>query len=84
MKWQLPSSERLMVVACVMALVGLALMLWSVFVPSVWPIMIAISVGQGIGTISFVLYLIVVARDVKLARALRRSGDTEGKTPRDS
>jgi len=84
MKWRLPSSERLMVVACVMALVGLALMLWSVFVPTVWPIMIAISVGQAIGTISFVLYLIVVARDVQLARALRREGETGNPTRLDS
>ena len=84
MKWRLPSSERLMVVACVMALVGLALMLWSVFVPTVWPIMIAISAGQAIGTISFVVYLIVVARDVRLARALRRGGENEDPTRRDS
>lgn len=77
MKLRLPKSETLMVWACVMALVGLALMLWSVFSPTVWPIMIAVSLGQVIGTASFALFLLVVARDLQVERALRKRGASE-------
>ena len=73
MKIRLPSNERVMRVACYLALVGLVLMIWSVFDPTVWPIMLAISLDQAIGTLSFLLFLIVVARDLHLARALRKT-----------
>ncbi len=73
MKIRLPSNERLMRAACYLALLGLTLMIWSVFDPTVWPIMIAISLGQVIGTLSFLLFLLVVARDLHLARALRKA-----------
>lgn len=72
MKLRLPTNERLVAVACVLALVALALMNWSLLSPTVWPIMIAISLGQLIGTVSFALFLLVVARDLGLARALAR------------
>lgn len=80
MKLRLPRSEVLMVWACVLALLGLGLMLWSVFSPTVWPIMIAISAGQAIGTVSFLLYLLVVARDLHVERALRKQ-KPEGPPP---
>lgn len=67
-----PSSDTLMRVACVLALVALPLMVWSVFDPTVWPVMLALSVGQAIGTLSFVIYLFVVARELGIARQLRR------------
>ncbi len=68
---RLPSNEALVRVACVLALVALPLMVWSVFVPTVWPVMIALSLGQGIGTLSFVLFLFVVARDLRVKDTLR-------------
>ena len=70
MKLRLPSNERLVRVACVLALIALPLMVWSVFDPTVWPVLIALSVGQGIGTLSFVIFLVVVARDIHLKRKL--------------
>src|SRR5690606_38507056 len=59
MKWRLPSleSERLVRWACVLGLVALPLMVWSVITPTVWPVLVALSFGQAIGTASFVLYL---------------------------
>jgi hypothetical protein len=77
MKLRLPPNETLLRVACVLALVALPLMVWSVFDPTVWPVLLALSIGQGIGTLSFVLFLLVVARDLRLKRkvvAADRSG----------
>lgn len=67
---KLPSNHALLRAACVLGLVALPLMVWSVFDPTVWPVLIALSAGQAIGTLSFVLFLVVVARDLALARKL--------------
>lgn len=72
MKLRLPSNERLLRVAAVFALLALPMMVWSVFDPTVWPLMGALTIGQGIGTFSFVLFLVVVARDLDVLGRLRR------------
>jgi hypothetical protein len=64
------SSDKLLRIACVLGLVALPLMVWSVFDPRVWPVLIALSVGQAIGTFSFVLYLVVVVRDLGVVKRL--------------
>jgi hypothetical protein len=64
------SSEAVLRVACVLGLVALPLMVWSVFDPTVWPVLIALSVGQAIGSASFALYLFVVVRDLEVVRRL--------------
>lgn len=61
------SRSRLMVYACVLGLIGLALMSWSLFDQGWIPVMMAMSVGQGIGTLSFVLFLAIVAIDLRKA-----------------
>lgn len=71
MKLRFPSNERLVRVACILALVALPLMVWSVLDPRVWPVLVALSVGQGIGTLSFLLFLIAVARDLRVRAKLR-------------
>ena len=53
-------------VAAILALVALPLMVWSVVDRTVWPVLVALSVGQGIGTLSFLLFLIAVARDLRV------------------
>ncbi|MDB4935091.1 MAG: hypothetical protein JWP87_2063 [Labilithrix sp.] len=70
MKLRLPPSERLLRIACVLALAALPLMVWSLFDPTVWPVLIALSVGQGLGTLSFVLFLVAVGRDLHVQRKL--------------
>jgi hypothetical protein len=70
MKLRLPSSDLLLRVACVLALAALPLMVWSLFDPTVWPVLIALSVGQALGTLSFVLFLVAVARDLHVRRKL--------------
>lgn len=76
MKWRLPPSERVVRAACVLALVGLALMVWSVFDPTVWPVIVALSVGQVVGTLSLLLFVAVVARDLGVRRRLSRRDPT--------
>ncbi len=61
------SRSRLMVWVCVLGLIGLALMSWSLFDQGWIPVMMAMSVGQGIGTLSFVLFLVVVLIDLRKA-----------------
>ncbi len=64
-------SETLVRAACILGLVALPLMVGSVFVPTVWPVLVALSGGQASGTLSFVLYLVAVARDLDIVRRLR-------------
>jgi len=61
------SRSRLMVYACVLGLIGLALMTWSLFDQGWIPVMAAMSVGQGIGTLSFALFLVIVLIDLRQA-----------------
>lgn len=73
-----PRSMRLLRLAAIMGLVGLAFMVWSLVDPRPIPIMAAMSVGQGIGTLSFLLFAVVVITDAW--RASRRvEGDEEEK-----
>ena len=70
MKVKLPSSEVLVPVAVGLALVALALMVSSVLSPSPLLVVAAMSVGQVIGTMSLVLYGLVILRDLRRARVL--------------
>ena len=62
--------EKLVRVAAVLALIGLALFVWSVLDPRPVPVVVGMSVGQGIGTLSFLLYLLAVYLDLRRARVL--------------
>lgn len=52
-----PALARL---ACVLALVGLAAMTWSVLDPRPVPVFLAMSAGQAIGTFSLLLFFFVL------------------------
>jgi len=54
--------------SAVLTLVGLALMVWSMLEPTVLPVMLAMSVGQGVGCMAFALYVYVVIRDLRRER----------------
>lgn len=64
--------DRILQFASAFAMLGLGLMVWSVLDPTWAPVMIGLTVGQGIGTFSFLLYLIVVVADLGIRRRLRR------------
>jgi hypothetical protein len=63
--------DRVLRVACVMALVGLAFMVWSVLQPTWMPVMLGLTLGQLIGTLSFASYLVVLIADLGIRRRLR-------------
>jgi len=67
--------EKVLRVASVSALVGLVLMVWSVLDPRPLPVLVGLSIGQAVGTLSFLLYLLVVATDL---RVKKRLGDDSG------
>lgn len=54
-------------ISAVLTLVGLALMAWSMLQPTPLPVMLAMTVGQAVGSGAFALYLYVVVRDVRRA-----------------
>lgn len=70
MKLRFPSNDRLVRVAAILALVALPLMVWSVIDPRVWPVLVALSLGQIIGTFSLVLFLVAVARDLGVKKKI--------------
>jgi peptidoglycan/LPS O-acetylase OafA/YrhL len=59
---------RLLRLAAVCALLALGLMVWGVLDPSPMALVIAMSVGQALGTLSFALYALVVVVDLRHAR----------------
>jgi CHASE2 domain-containing sensor protein len=61
------SRSGMLVYACVLGLIGLALMSWSLFDQGWIPVMMAMSVGQVIGTLSLVLFLLVIYIDLQRA-----------------
>ena len=72
------NSTRLLRLAAILALAGLGLMVWSLVDPRPIPIMAAMSVGQAVGTVSFVIFLVVVVQDAWRANRKRKDkGDGE-------
>lgn len=72
----LTRAEKVLRIACVCALVGLALMVWSVLDPSPMPVILGLSIGQGVGTLSFLLFLVVVAMDLRVKQQIA-AGDSQ-------
>ena len=61
-----------LIVSCVCALAALALMMWQVFNPTVWPVIVAMSLGQVLGTASFAAFGYVVLADFRAQRRADR------------
>ncbi len=72
------NQVRLLRIAAILALVGLALMVWSLLDPRPIPIMAAMSVGQGLGTLSFVIFLLVLLQDAWRANRKRKDDGEDG------
>jgi hypothetical protein len=71
-------ADRWLVVACACALAALALMTWQIFDPTVWPVMVAMSLGQVLGTASLAAFGYVVVADFQA----RRRSDIESRDGR--
>jgi hypothetical protein len=54
-------------VACYLAIAALALMVWSVLRPAALPVVIGMSVGQVLGVLAFLCYILAVLTDVRRA-----------------
>jgi hypothetical protein len=68
-----PVERRWLDFACIAALVALALMTWQLFDPTVWPVMVAMSVGQVLGTVSFAAFGYVVYADYRARRRVAKN-----------
>jgi hypothetical protein len=68
-------ADRWLTVACGCALAALALMTWQVFDPTVWPVIVAMSLGQVLGTASLAAFGFVVVADLRA----RRRADIESR-----
>lgn len=67
-------STLLLRLSAALTLVALGLMVWSMLVPTPMPVMLAMTAGQGLGTLAFLLYLFVVIQDFRRIRREKRSG----------
>ena len=66
--------RRLLRFSAALTLVGLALMVWSMLSPTPMPVMLAMTLGQGLGTIAFGIFIYVVYRDYRrVLRAARQA-----------
>jgi hypothetical protein len=64
-----------------LALVALVLMCWSLLDPRPLSIVVALSVGQATGTLSLVVFLVVVARDWRRAQRGETLSTSESNRP---
>lgn len=70
-----PRPEQIVRVAALLALFALACIVWSLLDPRPVPIMVSMSVGQGLGTLSFLLYAgVIVVEAYRSSRAARAAG----------
>lgn len=68
-------AMRVLRISAVSALLALALMVWGVLDPRPIALVVAMSVGQGLGTLSFALYALVVLADLRYAGIFKGFGN---------
>jgi hypothetical protein len=57
--------RRVLNVACLGALLAIALKVWSLLEPTPMPVLVAMSVGQVLGTLALVAFLAIVWTDLR-------------------
>jgi hypothetical protein len=62
---KLHHTPRILRVAAFLALVGLGFMMWSLVDPRPAPVLVGLSLGQAIGTLSFAIYAVVAISDIR-------------------
>jgi peptidoglycan/LPS O-acetylase OafA/YrhL len=72
---KIPTPEIVIRLSCALALLALALIVWSLLDPRPIPVILAMSVAQAIGTLSFAAFLVVVVRDLRAG--MRRAEQPE-------
>ncbi|HEY5952064.1 MAG TPA: hypothetical protein VIV40_41490 [Kofleriaceae bacterium] len=76
-------------ISAVLTLFALALMVWSVLEPTPLPVMLAMTIGQGLGTAAFGIFGFIVFKDLTRTRRAKRDslqliGSSERRAGRDS
>ncbi|HEY6039274.1 MAG TPA: hypothetical protein VIV58_33560 [Kofleriaceae bacterium] len=66
---------KLLYASAILTLIALGLMVWSLFQPTPLPVMVAMSVGQALGTAAFAAYGYVVVRDILRIRREKRNAE---------
>jgi len=72
---------RLLRWSAVLTMIALALMVWSMLQPTPLPVMLAMSLGQLLGTMAFALYGVVILRDLRRVRRERRDSERTHREP---
>ena len=68
------SMTTILRISAVFTILGLAMMVWSLLVPTPMPVMLAMSAGQALGMFAFGLYIVAIVIDLRRdRRALRES-----------
>ena len=68
--------SRVIPSACVLALFALGLMVWSLFDPRPIPVVLAMSLGQLLGTLSLAAFIVAVVADIRAHRITPKIGAT--------
>ncbi len=75
------SSMRILQISAVTTLAALGFMVWSMLEPTPLPVMLAMTVGQGLGTLALGGYVYVVIRDLRAkVRARNEAGASKEPT----
>ena len=72
-RFRAQSVTRLTRFACMLALIALAMMSYSVISPRPLPVILAMSVGHAIGGLAFALYLLAAILDAAKSGTRRNS-----------
>lgn len=80
--WKSLTIEGYVRVACCLALVALAMIAWSLLRPEPLPVIAAMSVGQGLGTLSLLSFLLAIAADVRRVRAKAAEAESRSEPPK--
>jgi hypothetical protein len=64
-------TRRILAAACWFALVAVGLMIWSLFDPRPVPVVVAMSIGQALGTLSLLAFVYVVVGDWRAQMAMQ-------------
>jgi hypothetical protein len=64
------NPNRVLKGASVLALAALALMSWSLFDPRPIPVVLAMSLGQLLGTLSLGAFVVVIVADIRAGRLI--------------
>lgn len=78
------STDRLLRAASIGTILALLLMIWSLIDPRPMPVVVAMSVGQLLGTLSLATFIFVVAKDLRRAASALRAGSAEAPSTGDA